>query len=384
MEPSRVLILGSAPGAARVAQEARDLGAYVVAVDARPHTPLASVADEAHVVAWGDHDALYRVASEARVDCIYPTCKAAILGAAVVAERLGLPGNGVDAATRLTNRRALYDALVAAGLSCPAYRVARTAGEADGAAHALALPLAVRPEDSAGGAGVQRVDFGDDMPLAWAKAVKASESGAVLIQSWVEGREFVLDIRVDAHEVRVVGLHEQLHEGRSPCVVTGVVSPPDITPEGLARLEKCVSEASAALGLGAGWVNMEIIDGPDGPVVIDAAPWPMSAILPMVNRGRGGRTPEINGDCPYLCVLWKETRSGVVLGVEGVEAAREVAGVVEVAVRCRVGDVLGHVVDCASRDRVGYVAAVGRTADEAVEAARRARELIVIEISPVL
>jgi hypothetical protein len=57
-----------------------------------------------------------------------------------------------------------------------------------------------------------------------------------------------------------------------------------------------------------------------------------------------------------------------------VDAARRMAGVVEVAVAARPGDVLGHIVDWSGLERVGYVVATGKVASEAAARAKAARD----------
>ena len=48
----------------------------------------------------------------------------------------------------------------------------------------------------------------------------------------------------------------------------------------------------------------------------------------------------------------------------------------------RPGDVVGHVVDCVTRDRIGYVMASGNSAAEAIAAATEARDRIRVVTSP--
>ena len=60
------------------------------------------------------------------------------------------------------------------------------------------------------------------------------------------------------------------------------------------------------------------------------------------------------------------------------------AGVRQVRVIAKPGDVMGHVVDVVTRDRVGCVLAVGASAGEALDAAEEACNLCRIITNPAL
>jgi biotin carboxylase len=81
-------------------------------------------------------------------------------------------------------------------------------------------------------------------------------------------------------------------------------------------------------------------------------------------------------------LLWIPTHSGLVTEARGIQEARSVPGVEQVVVSAKPGDVMGHIVDCDTRDRVGYVIATGDDVEAAAAAAKRARDLCEIVTRP--
>ena len=83
-------------------------------------------------------------------------------------------------------------------------------------------------------------------------------------------------------------------------------------------------------------------------------------------------------------VQWLETHSGTVLSVEGEETARSVAGIGHVELTVQPGDIMRHVVDLESRDKVGFVIAEGPATSDADAAAEQAVQKIEIETQNIM
>jgi hypothetical protein len=108
------------------------------------------------------------------------------------------------------------------------------------------------------------------------------------------------------------------------------------------------------------------------------------SIISSILQCIANRPMEIIPSNQQCVVQWFETHSGNVLSVTGEEDACAVAGVTHVDVTVAPGDVMRHVVDRESRDKVGFVIAEGKTALEANEASKNAVRKIYIETENVL
>jgi hypothetical protein len=71
-------------------------------------------------------------------------------------------------------------------------------------------------------------------------------------------------------------------------------------------------------------------------------------------------------------VLWLEVSAGRVVTIQGIESARASEGILTVHVPAEIGDTMPHCVDEPTRDRRGYVVAVGHNLAEARRRAQAA------------
>ncbi|MFW6107632.1 MAG: ATP-grasp domain-containing protein, partial [bacterium] len=120
--------------------------------------------------------------------------------AAYVAEQLGLPGIGLDAARRFTNKYVMRAAAARCGASPIAFHKATSADEAVRLAADMSFPLVVKPADNQGSRGVAKVGSLDELPDRFAAAREYTTSGDVVIEEYFEGREVAVDgLRLDGH-----------------------------------------------------------------------------------------------------------------------------------------------------------------------------------------
>ena len=110
---------------------------------------------------------------------------------AYVAEQMDLPGNPYEAACRAHDKHLMREALVAAKVDCPAYRVVATGERIT--TTGLALPLIVKPSDRSGSLGVQKVERWEDLEGAVLAAQRFSLAGEALIEEYIEGREISVE-----------------------------------------------------------------------------------------------------------------------------------------------------------------------------------------------
>ena len=73
---------------------------------------------------------------------------------------------------------------------------------------------------------------------------------------------------------------------------------------------------------------------------------------------------------------WLYARAGVIEAVKGSDEARGIAGVQSVVVNARPGDLVRHLENSESRDRLGYVLAIGATFDVALRTAEAGCRMI--------
>ena len=143
-----------------------------------------------------------------RFDGVVTFSESAVVTVAAVAEALGLPSIGVEAAVCSRNKVLMRRAYERAGAPIPAYRFVPTLGDALSAAEEFGYPVIVKPTMGAGSHFVFRVDSPEELAQRYAQAAKGiqtmfwvtSEADGVdlgpqglLVESFLDGREYLIE-----------------------------------------------------------------------------------------------------------------------------------------------------------------------------------------------
>lgn len=369
------------------------MGLYTIAMDGSPDAPGLVEADVAVVANILDPNAIQEAARTHAVDAIYPAAELTVEATADAIAALGLVGPAPAVATRVRNKLALREALESAGLPNPAFRGVGTQLEAEAAAKAIGLPVIVKPVDANSSKGVRRVDAMEDVSLAFALAKKQSRTDTVLVEEFLDGDEYNVDGLV--YEGRYI-LGGMTGKDRSPDPYRfdrGIFMPPLLDGDAAALVERTVAEALAAIGYTHGTTHAEVILSPEGPRIVEIAGRPGGGriptdLIPLVYgmdfmadslRIALGEAPRESWQIEKgVATYWLEAPSGVVTDITGVDEAKALPGVHELHVLVRPGDVLGHIIDCVTRDRIGYVFTTGESAEEAIATAKRVQDIVQI------
>lgn len=323
-----------------------------------------------------------------RVHGVVPGERAALVVATAVAGELGLPAIRDEAAITLVTRAALRERLSEGGIAQPEYRVVWTLEDAPEAGRALDTPLFVSGGNACTGDCERRVDHLEDLSLACTQVARSAQHAPIMLESELAGDVlgvfgFVNDERFEIFGI-VQGDRAEPHR-----FLRNTSFPALVQPATRKRIEDICQRAVKTIGLDRGGVRFELVIFEDEPRVLDVDVCPFSPWMPVdlfeLSGGPGflegclrcsvGKEPQFMARRPGgAAVHWVNTRSGRVQGILGEDQARDIYGVVDVKLAAATGDVMGHVLDCASRDRVGYVVATGVDASAARDVASRGAE----------
>ncbi|MFJ3908902.1 biotin carboxylase [Streptomyces sp. 2132.2] len=201
--------------------------------------------------------------------------------AALLAERLGLPGNDPGLARAARNKILMGEAFAAAGIPAPRWALAHDADEAFRAAreHALGWPLVVKPAEQGGSWGVSVVDG----PGRLAEAVGAARQythahphgleldARALLQEYIPGAEYSCDTVVAdgvAYPLPVVA--KDTTEGRYR-IETGHTCPSGLPALLVRKVQHTAARAALAVGVrnGIAHTEVKIPPGTQTPYVIE-------------------------------------------------------------------------------------------------------------------
>ncbi|MFE2322698.1 ATP-grasp domain-containing protein [Streptomyces sp. NPDC059385] len=199
--------------------------------------------------------------------------------AALLAERLGLPGNDPRLAHAPRNKILMGEAFAAAGIPAPRWAVVNDAAEARRAADALGWPLVVKPAEQGGSWGVSVVDGPDGLAEAVDAARRFTHAGPhgleldtrVLLQEYIPGSEYSCDTVVAggvAHPLPVVG--KDTTEGRYR-IETGHTCPSGLPAPLVREVQDIAARAALAVGVrdGIAHTEVKIPPGTGTPYVIE-------------------------------------------------------------------------------------------------------------------
>jgi biotin carboxylase len=399
-----VLFVGAGRHQLRAIEQARMRGLRVAAVDRNADAPGLTSADAAEVVDFSDVDAVVEVARRIGVDGVLTiSADRAVPVVAAVAEALELPGIGTQTAHLLTHKRAMRDALGAAGLPQPPYASLRSTADVDAALEKVTLPAVLKPVDSGGQRAVFRIESREELVRDLADAIAESPTDEAVLEEFVDGIELNGIVIARVGEPALITLSDRL---RPPGIGFGVgwihVYPPSIPPEQLRLAGRVAVESVRALGLTDAIAFPQLIASPDGGVAVVevAARIPGGQMADLVRHAVGVDLVEVallQALAEYvpddvalprfaqpLAIRFFTAEpgplpTGRVTRVGELDAVLASEGVVQADTYLQVGETIRPV--RRDGDRRGYVIAIADTSAEALRRAETAAARLHVEVA---
>jgi biotin carboxylase len=373
-------------------RQARESGWRVVAVDGNPAAVGFEVADVAEAIDFNDVERVVEVARRQAIDAVVAiSSDRAVPIAAAVAERLGLPGIGLETARRMTDKAAMRLKLQEHGVPQPPFAVVSDVDGAFPELDAIGLPAVLKPVDSGGQRGVSVVATRSDLVERLPQTLAYSTSGRAIVERYVEGSELNGIVVVRGGEPRLVTLSDRLRPpGRGFGVGWIHLYPSQLGSAALATAEAVALAAVRALGLQDGIAFPQLLVTGEGDVVVVevAARIPAGQMADLVRLGVGVDLIEIalrlaqGKEIPDelveprfrrpLAIRFLTASPGIlpigkVFALDGLDSVRSSPGVLEAGLYIQLGETISPVqVDA---DRRGYIIA---TADDPPAALRLA------------
>jgi predicted ATP-grasp superfamily ATP-dependent carboligase len=190
-----------------------------------------------------------------------------VMGAALVQDRLGLPGPSLRAAAASRNKALQRAVFAAAKIPQPAYYLRDDIRDAREWA-AWHLPVLVKPLSLTGGAGLEYV--ADEQELD-AMIARRTGTGKLLVEAEVTGPEYSWVAVIVNGEVKISNISSTETSG-PPHFVELVHRTPAVLPaEDRQEINAIAARALDALGMRTGIMQLECKMTTDGPSVIEAA-----------------------------------------------------------------------------------------------------------------
>jgi biotin carboxylase len=399
-----LLIVSGGIEAADAALRAKELGLYVVVSDRDVAAPGFAHSDSRLIADVYSPDETAAAAERfnrkiRKIDGVICVAADAPATVAAVAERLGLPGISREVARLASDKLAMKERFLAAGVPIPWFSPVATVQALQRIAIERGANLVIKPVDSRGSRGVQRVAQVTDIGKAFALARQHSPTQRVMVEEYLDGPQVSTESIVIGGRCHTPGFsdrnYEHLERYAPYFIENGGDLPSHLEPEIQEKVKAVVADAAAALGVTDGTVKGDIVVHNGEPYVIELAA-----------RLSGGffctREIPLNTGVDFIGAAIRQalgeavaadelvpTRSmsvvqryafpkpGRVIRIAGAEDARTVPGIEDVVVTANPGDVIPPAGD--KRPSAAMVLATGSSHEAALDAANDALSRIRIE-----
>jgi hypothetical protein len=436
----RVLVLAATTGyqTRSFGEAAERLGVELVFATDRCHLIDDPWQDQAIPIRFHDEDgsvaAILEAAKLRGIDGVLAVGDRPTVIAARVAATLGLPWHPTDAAAVARHKQRTRERLRAAGLPVPWF-LAVTLAEGATAGQRLSYPCVVKPMSLSGSRGVMRADDPASFATAFERLrallrspeVRAERNEAhetALVEGFIPGREYAVEALLDHGTLHVLAIFDKPEPLDGPFFEETIYVTPSSAPGAIQeRIVEAVAGAARAIGLHHGPVHAECRVNGDGVFVLEAAARPIGGLCARALRFQSAisnpaisnpaiSNPAINNQsaiCNLQSAISLEAlllrhalgedpgawcrerdasgvmmipipRRGIFRAMNGVEAAREVAGIDEIRITAKPDQLLVPLPEGASY--LGFIFARAPHAAGVEQALRAAHSRLTLVVDP--
>jgi biotin carboxylase len=312
--------------------------------------------------------------------------------AAMASTALGLPHNSPTAVAAALSKEKQRHALAAAGLPVPEFRRLSCDGDLPQRAREQRYPAVLKPLSLSASRGVIRADDAAEFVSAAKRiaAILGREDGAFLVEEFIPGDEVALEGLLVGGRLEVLALFDKPDPLEGPFFEETIYVTPSRHPAALqAKIAETTAAACGALGLTEGPVHAELRFNRAGVWPIELSPRSIGGLCARsLSFGAGVALEDLvlrhALGLPLESLAREDRAAGVMMipipkagrlrAVEGLAAARELAGIVDLVISIPLGQ---DVVPLPEGDRyLGFIFAKADDPARVEETLRQAEALL--------
>lgn len=338
----------------------------------------------------------------------------ATLAAAHIASAFGASFNSIEAAENSRNKRRTRELLKRAGLPSPESALYSLDSEPRMAAVQTSFPCVLKPLVLSGSRGVIRADNVPEFIDAFERIRKLllspsvaelrdPDSRSIQVESFIPGSEFAIEGVLTAGELQVLAVCDKPDPLNGPFFEETIYVTPPRDRAMISRIHEPLTKAIAALGLTHGPVHAEVRVNDGGVYLLEVASRPIGGLCARMLRFCSATDRSQTISLEQLLIrhaLGEEVRAwqressaagvmmipiprrGILCGVEGIEAARQVSYIDDVEITAKLNEHLVPLPEGASY--LGFIFARAETPIAVEAALRQAHSNLVFSISEAL
>ncbi|WP_303005515.1 ATP-grasp domain-containing protein [Bacteroides congonensis] len=190
MDKKTIMVFGVGELQKSIIERAHKMGLFVVGIDPCSDAVCKNDCDAFEVVGGEDFSGTIDVCQKYNVMAIVTaaTDKPLVMMARV-AEKLNFPFFGVRTATWSTDKFQMKQRFIEGGVPCAQGRLISSANEVEG----MEFPLIIKPRDNSGSRGVRLCRNKEELQDSISEALGNSHLTTVLVEEFIEGREFSIE-----------------------------------------------------------------------------------------------------------------------------------------------------------------------------------------------
>lgn len=267
----KIVILGAGEGQLPLIHRAKDAGWYTIIVSPKGDYPGFALADECCYADISDKEALLTITREHHADAIATDqTDVSVPALQYVAETLHLPHIECKDIYRFQLKSFMRQVCAESGLPTIPYEVVATVEEATQfMCRHVSAAVIIKPVDSQGSRGVQRVNTIAELNEAWSETIRYSKSKRVIIEQFVEGQEIEVDTVMRDGQILGVLIGDVFNFDLKNTFSGYERKYPTAFPQSLQNYICHINARTlCALGLRTGWTHGEYIVTKDGEVYL--------------------------------------------------------------------------------------------------------------------
>lgn len=381
----KLLVLAAGLLQLPVIKKAREIGYYVIAADDDPEAPGMVLADKP-IVPGGlmNEEKMVALAKEEHIDgVIHPCSEVAMNVMGRINDELHLSGISKEIAIRATNKHLMREAFEKYGAPSPKSILTKDEEDAWSVfSHEFDANAILKPSRNSGSRGIAKVEKGiakEKFVNLYRRALEESRDHQVLIEQFIEGPEFSVEVIVWQGEPHVLAVTDKKTTEAPYFVELGHNQPSVYSVEIQQKLKDGAIAGCKALGLTncAAHCELKVQNGEAFLMEIGARMGGdfISTELTRLSTGVDMVAATINvvlGIEPDLkpkskgqgvCIRYFTPKPGVLKAVEGAENLKR-SFVYDAEIYHKIGDTIPEV--RSSLDRSGHVIVTGETAEIAI------------------
>lgn len=250
----RLLVLAAGILQVPIIKRAHEMGYYVIAADGDPEACGLQYADKSIVANITSEEDMLRVACEEHIDgVIHPCSEVSMNVMGRINDELGLSGISKEQAIRATNKHFMREAFEKGGAPSPKSILTESAEDAwNHQQNDFGTDAILKPSRNSGSRGIAKVTHDiikEEFFKLYNIALEESRDKSVLIEQFIEGPEFSIEIIVWNGRVNVLAITDKKTTGAPHFVELGHNQPSCRTAEEVEVLKAAAIAGVKALGV---------------------------------------------------------------------------------------------------------------------------------------